>query len=187
MDCFTKHFTFVNREAIPTLDLFLAQTQWVDNPTLLEKSSASKVSEYNIYVRTFNSNYSYKLRNFSVNEMEADFSIESGELKSLTFRDTSVHKKITFTPQTAVLTVVRGQDTVGKNSESVNTTIKEAIIGIAVNGVELKAPFDIEQVYKEFTGLDVKYLTEEEIEEEKLNANLWKDLADQLRAEGLIS
>jgi hypothetical protein len=187
METFTKHFTFRGDKAFPTNDLFLAETGWVDNPTLLEKSSAQQVSEYKIYVRTFNSNYSYKLRNFSVNEMEADFNIDTAELKSVTFRDTSVHKKITFTPQTAVLTVVKGMDTVGQNSESIASTVKEPIIALSVNGKELRAPFDLNEVYTTFTGLDVKYLTEEEIEEEKLQANLWAELAEQLKAEGLIT
>lgn len=186
MDCFTKHFTFIGEEAFPSLDLFLADSGWVNNPSLIQKSSAAQVSEYNIYVRTFNSNYSYKLRNFSVNEMEADFSAQTGDLRSLTFRDTSVHKKITFTDQSAILTVVRGADTVGKNSESISNTTKEAIIGITVNKVELKAPFDLKEVYEKFTGLDLKYLTEEEIEEEKITANLWAELAEQLQNEGYL-
>lgn len=184
MDLITKEFSFVGDKAYPKLDLFLQEAGWLRDEII--KSSASQVSEYKIYVRSYTNLSKYKLRNFSLNEMEADFDVDTGEIKRIEFRDTSVHKKITFTSQSAVLTVVRGSDAVGAKTESIQTTLKEPIIGISVNGKELKAPFDLAEVYKEFTGLDIKYLTEEEIEEEKVNANMWAELAEQLKSEGLI-
>lgn len=184
MDLITKHFKFLGNKAYPTLDLFLQESGWIKNDDII-KSSASQVSEYKIYVRSYTNLSKYKLRNFSLNEMEADFDIDDGELKRIEFRDTSVHKKIVFTSQSAVITVVRGSDAVGAKTDTLQTTLKEPIIGISVNDKELNAPFDLNTVYKEFTGLDVKYLTEEEIEEEKVNANMWAELAEQLKEEGL--
>lgn len=185
MDLITKEFKFLGNKAYPKLDLFLQESGWLKNDDII-KSSATQVSEYKIYVRSYTNLHKYKLRNFALNEMEADFDVDTGEIKRIEFRDTSVHKKIVFTPQSAIITVVRGSDAVGNKTEPVQTTLKEPIIGISVNGKELKAPFDVAEVYKDFTGLDIKYLTEEEIEEEKVNANMWAELAEQLKAEGVF-
>lgn len=183
MDIIQKCFSFVGDKAIPKLDLFLSESGWLKQD-VLEKSAATKVSEFKVYVRTY-SNFKYKMRSFSLNEMEAEFSTEDYQLKSLVFKDTSVHKKITFTSRGAILTVVKGQDVVGKNSESIQS-VKEPIISISVNGKDVQAPFELESIYEMFTGLSIKYLTEEEIEEEKVNANLWNQLAEELQREGLI-
>lgn len=180
METITKSFTFHESKLVPSIDLFLLECGWSDDQSILSKSASSKSGEYRVYVRSYTDTHKYKLRNFALNEMEADFDVDTGEIRSLIFRDTSVHKKIAFTEKGAIITVVRGSDAVGSKTEAITTTLKEPIIGVSVNGNELKAPFDLGEVYTEFTGLDTKYLTEEEIEEEKVNANLWAELAEQL-------
>lgn len=181
METITKSFAFHEGKLVPSLDLFLLESGWSSDRSILSKSASSKSSEYKVYVRSYTSQYKYKLRNFALNEMEAEFDSDTGEIRSLVFRDTSVHKKITFNEKSAIITVVRGSDAVGNKTEAITTTLKEPIIGISVNGNELKAPFDLGEVYTEFTGLDSAYLTEEEIEEEKVNATLWAELAEQLQ------
>lgn len=184
MEKITKSFVFSEKGVIDKIDLFLSEAGWINSDII--KSSASKVSEYRIYVTSYTNLHKYKLRNFALNEMEADFEVDSGQLKRMVFKDTSVHKTIVFDEKGAVITIVRGVDPVSSKTETITKTLKEPIIGISVNDKEMKAPFDLQEVYQAFTGLNLKYLTEEEIEEEKSKTNLWAELAKKLEEEGRL-
>ena len=178
-ETFTKRFIYENGNTTPELDLFLEKAGWI------EKSSATKVSEFQIHVGTFQTtgNYKYNVYGFALNEIEAEFDYNNGDMLSLTLRDTSVNKKIEFTKKTAVFTYTRGRDTVGQHSEMNYLTTREPIVNIKINGKQYQRSdtgIDMEQVYKDLTGLDLSFLTEDDLEEERENSNLWFTLLQQV-------
>ncbi|CAH9011731.1 putative coil containing protein [Vibrio phage 501E54-1] len=126
----------------------------------LEKSAATRVSEYNIDVTTLTNTTQYKNYRFSLNELEASFDYKTDELVSIELRDTSVHKKITFTSKKTTLTYAKGQDTVGQNSEWNTTTSKELVYSININGDVFNSPnpsnVDEDNI---LTNLDALYLS----------------------------
>jgi len=182
VDTVIKSFTILGDTAVPSLDYFLHESGWLDNEII--KSAATKVSEYRIFAHTYDSMNSLCLRSFSLNELEAEFDVRSKELRSVTLRDTSVHKKITFNHKGAILTYARGQDTVGIHSETKSITTKEPISKITINDKSFSVPFDVEDVYEKITGLSVDLLTDDDLEEEQRNANMWTELLEQMNAEG---
>ena len=179
----TKSFTAVGDTVVPTLDILLYDLGWADTDNELIKSAATKVSEYSVFVHTYDSLNSLCLRNFSLNELEAEFDIYTKELRAITLRDTSVHKKITFNRKGAMLVYARGQDVVGQNSEIKTVTTKEAISKITINDKVYSVPFDVKEVYEGITGMSVDDLTNEDLEEEKEQANLWTELLTQMEAQ----
>jgi len=179
----TKSFTAVGNTVVPTLDILLYDLGWVDTDNELIKSAATKVSEYRIFAHTYDSLNSLCLRSFSLNELEAEFDIHTKELRAVTLRDTSVHKKITFNNKGAILVYARGQDVVGQNSEIKTITTKEPISKITINDKVYSVPFDVKEVYEGITGMSVDYLTDEDLEEEQQQANLWTELLTQMEAQ----
>lgn len=180
-DTIIKHFTILGKNAVPTLDLLLHEAGYIESHNELIKSAATKVSEYRIFAHTYDSLNSLCLRSFSLNELEAEFDIKTKEIRSVTLRDTSVHKKITFNNKGAILTYARGQDVVGRHSETTSITTKEPISKITINNESFAVPFDVADVYERITGLSVDFLTEDDLEEEQRNANLWTELLDQMQ------
>ena len=89
MEKLVKRFIVEDDKVIPELDLFLEKAGWI------QKSAATKVSEFQIYVGTFKTTGSYKYNTygFSMNEIEAEFDYNNGDMLTLTLRDTSVNKK----------------------------------------------------------------------------------------------
>lgn len=179
METITKSFTMVGNKAFPSLQVFLHQSGWSENELI--KSAATQVSEYRIFAHTYDSLNSLCLRSFSLNELEAEFDVRSKELRSVTLRDTSVHKKIVFNNRGAILVYARGQDTVGKHSETKAITTKESISKITINDRVYSVPFDVKDVYEGITGLNVDYLTDDDLEEEAQNANMWSELLEQMQ------
>jgi hypothetical protein len=176
METITKHFTIVGDKAVSSLPLFLHQAGWVTSDDPLIKSANTKTSEYRVFAHTYDSLNSLCLRSFSLNELEAEFDLNTKEIRSVTLRDTAVHKKITFNKKGAILTYARGQDVVGQNSEVNSLTTKEPISKITINSDIFAVPFDVKVVYEKITGLSVDLLTDDDLEEEQRNANLWTDL-----------
>lgn len=182
MDKIIKRFIVENGEVVPELDLFLKQAGWI------EKSAATKVSEFQIYVGTFKTtgSYKYNVYGFSMNEIEAEFDYNNGIILSVTLRDTSVNKKIEITNKGGIFTYARGQDTVGKHSETNYLTTREPIVDLTVNGNKYRAghgddnTLRMETIYQDLTGLDMSFLTEDDLEEERESTNLWQTLMDQL-------
>lgn len=178
-ETFTKRFIYENNNVTPELDLYLEKAGWID------KSSATKVSEFQIHVGTFQTtgSYKYNVYGFALNEIEAEFDYNTGDMLSLTLRDTSVNKKIEFTNKTAIFTYTRGRDTVGKHSEMNFLTTREPIVTIKINSKQYNRGDDIidmELIYKDLTGLDLSFLTEDELEEEREATNLWFTLQAQV-------
>lgn len=180
MDKYTKRFIYENGNVTPELDLFLEQAGWI------EKSSATRVSEFQIYVGTFQTtgSYKYNVYGFALNEIEAEFDYANGNMLSLTLRDTSVNKKLEFTDKTAIFTYTRGRDIVGKHSEMNFLTTREPIVTVKINGKTYQRTgednISMEQIYKDLTGLDLSFLTEDDLEEERESSNLWFTLLQQL-------
>lgn len=143
---------------------------------LIEKSANTKVSEYVISLTTQDSFKTYKNYAFSLNELEATFSAEDDSLIELVLRDTSVHKKITLKSDKSILTYVKGQDTVGKNSEINDITSKEHIYSVTINEQSFEAPFDIEVIYEHLTGVnldDARNALGDEVLESTQPINWW--------------
>lgn len=177
----TKSFTILGKSVVPSVELFLHEAGWVTSENELIKSAATKVSEYRIFAHTYDSMNSLCLRSFSLNELEAEFDVRTKEIRTLTLRDTSVHKKVTFGEKGAILVYARGQDTVGKNSEVKSITTKEPISKITINDVAYSVPFDVKTVYEGITGMSVDLLTDDDLEEEQREANMWTELLEQMQ------
>lgn len=130
---------------------------------VIQKSAATKVSEYNISLTTLDSFSSYKNYAFSLNEMEATFSSRDNALIEIVLRDTSVHKKITLKDDKCTLVYAKGQDVVGKNSEVNDLTSKETIHSITINDKEFIAPLEdsFEDVYQHLTGINLSQAREQ--------------------------
>ncbi|QVW00221.1 hypothetical protein 2017DhaAB_0615 [Vibrio phage ICP1] len=181
MQTFTKHFTIRGKHAIPSIPLELHEKGWVESSDEIIKSAATKVSEYRIFAHTYDGLNSLCLRSFSLNELEAEFDVQSKELRAITLRDTSVNKKTTFNNKGAILTYVRGQDTVGQYSETNSVTTKEPVSKITINDIVFNIPFEINDVYEKVTGQNPNFLTEEDIEEEARMANTWVEFLEQMK------
>lgn len=145
----------------------------------LEKSAATRVSEYNIDVTTLPSTTKYSTYRFSLNELEASFDLQTDELKQIELRDTSVHKKITFLENKTTLTYAKGQDVVGQNSEVNSLTSKEAVYSININGQSFISPLsttegtlltDLNALYLALTGFDLS--TRAELDEDSDNKQI---------------
>jgi hypothetical protein len=180
METFTKSFILSKGCLVPELDILLTKAGWLDE-TSITKSAAAQISDYKLYVRTFDSMNTYKLYTFSLNELEAEFDAKSGDITSLTLRNTSVHKKLSFNAKGTTLTNVKGQDTVGQHSEVNYLTTREPVFNLNINGTDFNAPFEMGDVYEYLTGLNVNFFTEDDIEEERSNQNLWNTLVEQLK------
>ncbi len=120
------------------------------------KSSNTKVSEYVIKLTTLATFDTYKTYSMALNEMSASFSLEDDSILELILRDTSVNKKITFSEDKAILTVVNGQDTVGEHSEVLTSTIKERIHSISINDITYDLPYNLASLYQDLTGIDLE-------------------------------
>lgn len=132
----------------------------LDAESTVEKSAATRVSEYNIDVTTLTNTTQYKNYRFSLNELEAAFDYNTDEIVSIELRDTSVHKKLTFTPKKSTLTYAKGQDTVGQNSEWNTTTSKELVHSININGDTFNSPYpDMDESEKSLLDLEALYLS----------------------------
>ena len=175
----TKHYTIRDGRALPSLDLHLHDAGYIEE-TALMKSAASKVSEYKIFAHTYDNLNSLKLRGFSLNELEVELDVNTKDIRAIVLRDTSVHKKITFSDKGAILTAVKGKDVVGENSEFSDITTKEPIGKININGEDFPIPFELNVVYQKLTGEDIGLLTDDDIENEQINANLWEELQNQI-------
>lgn len=181
METFTKHFTLRGEHAIPSIPLILHEKGWVDSSDEIIKSAATKVSEFKIFAHTYDGLNSLCLRSFSLNELEAEFDVQTKKLRAITLRDTSVNKKVTFNNRGAILTYVRGQDTVGQFSETHSVTTKEPVSKITINGTEFNIPFELDDVYERITGMSPDLLTEEDIEEEARMANTWAEFLETMK------
>lgn len=175
----TKHYTIRNGHILPSLDLLLSEAGYIEQTELI-KSAATKVSEYKIFAHTYDNMNSLKLRGFSLNELEVELDIKTKDIRSIVLRDTSVHKKITFSDKGAILTAVRGKDVVGENSEFSDITTKEPISKININGEDFVIPFELPDVYQRLTGDNINMLTDDDLEDEQFNANLWTELKNQI-------
>lgn len=179
METITKSFTLYQGNLVKSETLFLYDLGLLKSQDDILKSAATKVSEYRIFAHTYDSMNSLCLRSFSLNELEAEFDIRTKDIRSVTLRDTSVHKKITFNDKGAILTYARGQDTVGKHSEFKEITTKEPISKITINDQSFSVPYDTKEIYEKITGLSLEYLTDEDLEKDKEEANLWSSLLEQ--------
>lgn len=179
MNTITKSYTIRNGHALPSLELYLSDGGYIEETELI-KSAATKVSEYKIFAHTYDSMNSLRLRSFSLNELEVELDIKTKDIRSITLRDTSVHKKITFSDKGAILTAVKGKDVVGENSEFSDITTKEPISKININGEDFAIPFELTDVYQKLTGDNLSLLTDDDLEDEQFNANLWADLQKQI-------
>ncbi|BAV80911.1 hypothetical protein [Vibrio phage RYC] len=148
----------------------------------LEKSAATRVSEYFIDITTLTNTAKYKTYRFSLNEMEAAFDLNTNDLEMIELRDTSVNKKITLTPTKSTLVYAKGQDTVGQNSEWNTTTARETIYSVNINGDEFLAPSIAEEsnditnlpaVYLSLTGFDVNDIDSGEQTDDEIAALNW--------------
>ncbi len=178
-DTFTKHHLVVGKEVHNTVDYILRQV----TSESIDKSSASQVSQFKILVKTFDTMNSYKTYSFALNELEAEFDTQDNAIRAVILRDTEVNKKITFKKDTAELTYVRGQDTLGLHSETNSMVTREPVFWIKINGTTFHAPFDLVNVYEDITGTSVDDITEDEIEQEKISINVWEEFKNQLQEE----
>ena len=130
------------------LSIYSALIYDIENQGIVEKGD----SNYKISLTTLDSTDVRRDYVFSLDEFEGSFERSSDELKKITLRDTSVHKKIEFTDDIAILYFARGRDVVGANSEVKDAVTKEIIINVNINGVVYEAPYDMKNVYEELTG-----------------------------------
>ncbi len=119
------------------------------------KSANTKTSEFYIHLTTLSSMDKYSTYILSLNELEASFSLATDEISTLTLRDTSVHKKLTFNKEEGKLIYAKGQDVVGQHSEFDSLLSTEIVQSMSVNGKEYKAPIDLEDLYLGLTGYDL--------------------------------
>lgn len=141
-------------------DISPVVTKSADNEFVLEVTTAPSGSD------------KYKVYTFSMNDMEATFDINTDDLLNITLRDTSVHKKVIFTNDKATLVYVRGKDVVGQNSEFIDSTTKEIIHSITINGTEFNTPFNIKDIYQTLTGVDIE---EDASGDDIREAKVWYD------------
>jgi len=175
----TKSYTVSDGKLYPSLDLYLYKAGYL-NKEPIAKSSASKVSEFNIEAHTFDQLNSLKVRVFSLNELEVELDINTKEIRAIVLRDTSVHKKLTFNGNGATLTSVRGKDVVGENSEFSDITTKEPIEKLLINNEEYLPPFELNSIYKRLIGESVSDISDSDMVNEQFNINLWKELQDKI-------
>lgn len=180
METITKHYTVLGNDLVPSLDLLFHKMSWVESNNPIIKSASSKTSEFNIIAYTYSDMNRLNVRQFALNELEAEYDLKLNQLRSITLRDTDVHKKVTFTLQGGILTYVHGQDTVGKISEIKNSSVKEPIAKIIINNQEYSTPFNLGNIYKGITGLSFDDITDEELKEEQMSNNLWSDFMELL-------
>lgn len=176
MDTFVKHHLIVGDKVHNTFEYMMAEL--VDES--LQKSANTQVSQFKILVKTFDSFNSYKTYSFSLNELEAEFSVETNELRSIVLRDTSVNKKITFSKDKSELTYVHGQDTLGQHSEVNSSVTREPIFWIKINDNTFNAPFDITGVYEDIIDESIGDMTEEDFEQEKVKVEVWEEFRQVL-------
>lgn len=143
----------------------------------ITKSVHGNGDSFELTVTTLASLNTYNTYMFSMNEMEGNFSMSDDTLGKITLRDTKVHKKLEFTDKKAQLIYARGQDVVGKHSEVIYSTTKESIYNITINGEELSAPFDLNELYLTLTGIDLN-VEAEEIEVMDVLTNWWDAFED---------
>lgn len=148
METYQQDFSVRENEVIRCFEAILYDA-------VVEKSAASKVSEYLISLTTQDSFNTYKNYSFSLNEMEATFSTKDDSLLEIVLRDTSVHKKLILKDEKSTLVYAKGQDVVGKNSEINDMTSKENIYSLDINGKEFVTPLNLEDVYEHLTGINL--------------------------------
>ena len=178
-ETFTKYHLVVGKEVHNTVEYILGQM----SNSKIDKSAATKTSEFKLLVKTFDSNSTYKTYSFALNELEADFTLGDNSTKSLVLRDTAVNKKITFKKDSADLTFARGQDTLGVNTETNKAVTREPVFWIKINGDTFNAPFNLTNVYETITGISIDDITQEEIEQELISVNVWEEFKLQLQEE----
>lgn len=149
METYQQDFSVRENEVIRCFEAILYDA-------VVEKSAATKVSEYLIALTTQDTFNTYKNYSFSLNEMEATFSTKDDSLVEIVLRDTSVHKKIVMKSEKCTLVYAKGQDVVGKNSEINDLTSKENIYSLDINGTEFQTPLDLEEVYEHLTGINLE-------------------------------
>ena len=148
METYQQDFSVRENEVIRCFEAILYDA-------VVEKSAASKVSEYLISLTTQDSFNTYKNYSFSLNEMESTFSTRDDSLLEIVLRDTSVHKKLILKDEKSTLVYAKGQDVVGKNSEINDMTSKENIYSLDINGKEFVTPLNLEDVYEHLTGINL--------------------------------
>lgn len=123
---------------------------------------------YSISVASYSGLKTSKLRTFVMSEMEVEFDIEEFYIKSLVFKDTSVHKKLTLKDDgTGNLVVVDGYDTVGEHSDPRPTTRTEVVDNFTINdNYQYQVPFDLKAIYEDLTGDVVEPPQEDTIDED---------------------
>jgi len=169
METYTQDFSVRENEVIRCFDAILYDA-------VVEKSAASKVSEYIISLTTQDSFNTYKNYSFSLNELEATFSSKDDSLLEIVLRDTSVHKKIILKNEKSTLVYAKGQDVVGKNSEINDITSKENIYSMNINDKEFFTPLDLEEVYEHLTGINLEAARQalgEEVQDHESPINWW--------------
>ena len=176
-ETFTKYHLVVGNEVHNTVEYILGQM----TNSKIDKSAATKTSEFKILVKTFDTANSYKTYSFALNELEADFTVNDNSIRSLVLRDTSVNKKITFMKDSADLTFARGQDTLGVNTETNKAVTREPVFWIKINGTTFNAPFNLVEVYEDITGVSIDDITQAEIEQELISVNVWEEFKLQLQ------
>jgi hypothetical protein len=170
METYQQDFSVREDEVIRCFEAILYDA------VVVEKSAASKVSEYLISLTTQDSFNTYKNYSFSLNEMEATFSTKDDSLLEIVLRDTSVHKKLILKDENSTLVYAKGQDVVGKNSEMNDMTSKENIYSLDINGKEFVTPLNLEDVYEHLTGINLTEAredSEEDIQNHDSPINQW--------------
>lgn len=129
-----------------------ALTEELEDSFVTKSSDGDESREYNLFITTIASPTTYNTYTVTLNEMEAHFDSDTNEVTGIILRDTSVHKKIEFSNNKGVLTYSRGRDVVGVNSELNDSTTKEPIYNIKINGVYFEAPYDLSILYRSLVG-----------------------------------
>lgn len=177
MDTFSKKFIIEDGVLSRQLDNFLEKTG------LIEKSANTKASEFKILIKTFSQYNHYSLHSFSLNELEATITVDSSTILSLALRDTNSDKKVVLTKKGAEFIYVKGKDMVGEASDLYINIVKEPIFYLIINGVNFSAPVDMETIYTTLTGEYVELWTEEDIQQERFESNMWDELSAQIKEE----
>lgn len=171
---YTQQFNVREGEVVRCFDAVIYDALVASNH--LEKSAATKVSEYFISLTTLDTYNTYKNYTFSLNGMEATFSSKDDTLLEIVLRDTAVHKKVTLKSDKSTLTYAKGQDTVGKHSEINDLASKEPIYSITINDKEFFTPLDVEEVYEHLTGINLESARQslgEDVKESTTPINWW--------------
>lgn len=170
MDIATKIYSVRDGDLVSIWTALLRDVESTES--LINKSSDGVGNHYDLALTAIDSMNAYRTYRFAMNEMEAQFNLQTNELITITIKDTSIHKKIEFVSDKGTLVYARGQDVIGLNSELNDLTTKEYIHDIEINSSKFEAPFEIKEIYQALTGVDLD--AEETPTTEELEAtNMW--------------